>query len=79
MYEDLQLAARKLPGKWLDRLVFAEPGVELSFSGKFACAAVDTASTLTLRPSEPYSEIERVLRLLPKVAAFDGILADIAH
>jgi len=64
-YDEMQLVVMKQPRSRLDRLIGADPRLNLDFHGKFTCGAATREMTLTIKPAEPFNEIERILRLLP--------------
>lgn len=64
-FDEMQLVVKKLPLSRFDRLIGADPELNLDFSGRFTCGAVTRETTLTIKPAEPFNEIERILRLLP--------------
>jgi|JI6StandDraft_1071083.scaffolds.fasta_scaffold51718_2 hypothetical protein len=64
-FDEMRLAAKKQQLSRLDRLICADPTLHLDFHGKFTCGSVTRETSLSIKPTEPFNEIERVLRLLP--------------
>lgn len=64
-FDEMQLVVMKQPPSRLDRFICADPVLNLDFRGKFTCGGVMRETNLTIKPVEPFNEIERIFSLLP--------------
>ena len=64
-YDDMRVRVEKQPLSLWQRLSFSDPEVCIEFAGVFSCGERTQDATVSIKPAEPFNEIERILRLLP--------------
>ena len=65
LYDDMRVRVEKQPLSLWQRLSFSDPELHIDIAGAFTCSEQTQDATVSIKPAEPFNEVERILRLLP--------------